>query len=109
MDRPIRTEPGGHEGHATGGKQDKVKEGGETADQPEHGIRPGSQAMHGLLTIAPRRTGEVGANFERAGSSGTDKKHKVLVAQIQRGHGVSSRSVPHAPPSLHDVPAGGLQ
>ena len=109
MDGPGRTERGGHEGHATGGIRDEGEEGGETEDQPEHGIRPGARAMYGLLAIAPRRTGEVGANVERAGSAGTHKKHKVLVAQMRRGHGVPPRIVSHAPRSLHAVPEGGLQ
>ena len=109
MAGPGRTEPGGHKGHATGGIRDEGEEGGGTADQPEHGIRPSAQEMHRLLTIAPRRTGEVVANVERAGSAGTDQKHKFLVTKIRQGHGVSSRSVPQAPLSLHAVPAGGLQ
>ena len=79
---PVRTKRGGHEGHAIGGIRDEGKETGETADQPEHDIWPGSQAMYGLLAIAPQSTGEVGANVERAGSAGTHKNHKVFVAQI---------------------------
>ena len=51
----------------------------------------------------------MGANVERAGSAGINKKHQVLVAQIRRGNGVSPRSVPHAPPLIHAIPEGGLQ
>ena len=109
MAGPGRNKPGGHKGCAIGRIRDEVKEGGETADQPEHGIWPGARAMYGLLAVKPRRTGEVGANVERTGSSGTHKNHKVLVAKIRRGHGVPPCSVSHAPPSLHVVLTGGLQ
>ena len=34
--------------------------------------------MHRLLTITPRRNGELGAKVERAGSAGTVQNHKVL-------------------------------
>ena len=46
MAGPGRTKRGGHEGHATGGIRDKGEEGGETADQTEHGIRPGAWEMY---------------------------------------------------------------
>ena len=108
MAGPVRNKPGGHEGHATGRIKDEGKEGGETADQPEHGIRPGDRAMYRLSVIAPRRTREVGENVEQAGSAGTHKKYKILVKQIRQGHGVPSRSVSHALLSLHVVPDGGL-
>ena len=109
MSGPGQTKPDGHEGHATGRIRDEGEEGGETADQPEHGIRPGAWEMYGLLVIAYQRTGEVGANVKRYGSAGTHKKNKVLVAKIRREHGISSRSVSHTPLSLHVVPEGGLQ
>ena len=102
-------EPGGHEGHATSKIRDPSKKGRETAHQTDHGIRPGARAMYGLPTITPKRTGEVVTNVERSGSAGTDQEHQVLVTQIRRGHGVSSRSVPHASPSIHAFPEGGLQ
>ena len=101
------TKPSGHKGHATDGIWDKCAEGRETADQTDHGIRPSAWAMHGQLKIASQRTVDVGTNVERARSAGTDQKYKVLVAQIRQGHGVSSRSVPHAPPLFHTVPTGG--
>ena len=69
MAGPGRTKRGVHKGHATGGMRDEGEEGGETADQPENSIRTGARAMHGILTIPPRMTGEVGANVERARST----------------------------------------
>ena len=53
MDGPGQTKPGGHKGYATGGIRDEGEEGGENADQPEHGIRPGDWAMYRLSSIAP--------------------------------------------------------
>ena len=53
MAGPGRTKPDGHKGHAIDGIRDKGEEGGETVDQPEHGIWPGAWAMHRILTIAP--------------------------------------------------------
>ena len=83
MAGPGRTDPGGHEGHATGGIRDQIKEGGEASHQPDHIIRPSARAVHGLPAIASRRTGEMGRKVERAGPARTNKKHQVLVAQIR--------------------------
>ena len=82
MAGPGRTEPGGHKGHATGKIRDKSKEGGEAAQQPEHGIRPSAQAVHGLPAIASRGPGEMGEKVKQAGPTGINKKHQVLVAKI---------------------------
>ena len=97
---PSQTKPGVHEGHVIGRIRDQSEEGGEAAHQPEHGIWPGPPEEHGLTTIAPRSTGEVVTNVERAGSAGIDKEHQILVAQIRRVHVVSTCSVSHAPPLL---------
>ena len=109
MARPGQTEPGGHEYNPTGGIKDQKKEGGESAHQPEHSIQPSARAVHRQAVIASRSTGEMGTNIEQAGSSGINKNHQVLVAQIRREHGVSPRSVPHAPPSIHYIQVGILQ
>ena len=109
MAGPGRTKPGDHKGHATGGILDQSKEGGETAHQPEHGIRPSARAVDGLPAVASRRPGEMGTNVKRAGSAGINKKHQVLVTQIRRGHKVSPGIVPHTPPSINAIPAGGLK
>ena len=109
MAGPVRTEPGGHKVHATSRIRDQSKEVGDAVHQPEHGIWPGSRAVHRLPVIAPRNTGEMVANVERARSAGINKKHQVLVTKIQRGHRVSPRIVPHAPLLIRAIPAGGLQ
>ena len=109
MAGPGRTEPGGQEGHATGGIQDYIKEVGETPHKPEHGIRPSARAVHRLPAITSRGTGDMGSDVERLGPALTAQKHQVLVKQIRRGHGVPSCSISHALPSIHDIPEGGLQ
>ena len=109
MAGPGRTKPGGHKGHVIGRIRDQRKEGGEAAHQPDHSILSSAWAVHGLPAIASRRPGEMVANVKRAGFAGINKKNQVLVTQIQRGHGVSPRNVPHAPPSIHAITAGGLQ
>ena len=104
-----RKKPGGHEGHATGGMRDQIKEGGESSHQPEHGIRPSAWAVHGILAIASQKSGEMARNVERVGPDRINKKHQALVAKIRQGHGVSPRSASHAPPLIHAIPEGGRQ
>ena len=109
MAGPGRTKPGSHEDNATGRIQDEDKADGEASHQPEHVIRPSARAVHGLRAIPSRGTGDMGNDVEQAGPARTTQNHQVLVAKIRRGHGVPSGSVPHAPPSIHAILAGGLE
>ena len=63
---PSRTQSGGYEGHATVRIQDGGEEGGKSPHQPEHVIRPGARAVHGLSVVASQGTGEMGSDVERA-------------------------------------------
>ena len=109
MAGPGQTKPGGRKGHATGKIWYQSKEGGEASHQPEHSILPSNREVHGIPMIASRSTRDMGRNVERAGPAWTNKKHQVLVAQIQQEHGVSPCRISHTPPLIRDILERGLQ
>ena len=82
MARPGRAHTRGHEGHDTGGVRHEGKEGGNTVDQPEHGIWPSARPLHRLTMGMAQGTVEVVENLQREGPDQTPEERQVFVTQI---------------------------